>query len=153
MRGKTTSLKQRTTFLAALCEMGNVTASAGAAGFSRAQAYALRSEDVSFAAAWDDAVAEACDRLEAEAWRLAVVGVEEPVIGRVGKDRDGILKNADGENLVIKKYSDTLMVTLLKAHKPDKYRERSENNVNLNGAVKAYIGLSPDDWSNAPPTE
>ena len=53
----------------------------------------------------------AVDDLEAEAWRRAKEGVEKPVFQ--GGKQVG----------VIREYSDTLMATLLKAHRPEKYRE------------------------------
>lgn len=85
---------------------------ARAIGRARSRAYGLRAEDPDFAAAWSDAVDEAIDRLEREAWRRAVEGLEEPVFyqGKVCG--------------VVRRYSDRMLEMLLKAHRPEEYRER-----------------------------
>lgn len=120
-------------FLKVLSKTGNVTKSARAAKVDRSTVYDHRNNDPVFAALWLEAEAEASDLLEAEAWRRAVEGVNEPVFQ--GGEQVG----------VIRKYSDSLMGLLLKAHKPEKYRERTD--VTSNGkAIKGYIGISPDDW-------
>jgi hypothetical protein len=69
-----------TPFLAALTDSGNASAAARAAGVSSTTAYALRRDDADFAAAWDQALEDATDTLEAEARRRAVQGVQEPVV-------------------------------------------------------------------------
>jgi hypothetical protein len=42
--------------------------------------YELRKHDAGFAAAWEEAEERAADALEAEAWRRAVDGVQEPLV-------------------------------------------------------------------------
>lgn len=87
---------------------------AALAGVSRAAAYKARKADPDFARAWREALGEGCDRLEEEAWRRAVEGVAEPVFYR-------------GEQCgVIRRYSDQLLIVLLKAHRPRKFRDRHE---------------------------
>jgi hypothetical protein len=56
-------------------------------------------------------------KLEPEAWCRGH-DYDEPVVskGRIVSDKDG-------NPLLVKKYSDTLLVTLLKAHYPEKYKE------------------------------
>jgi hypothetical protein len=100
------------TFLATLAATGNVKASALAAGVHRDTAYALRASEPAFAAAWASALEDATDTLEAEARRRAVDGVGEPIF-QGGKYL--------GE---ITKYSDTLLLALLKAHRPEKFRDK-----------------------------
>lgn len=90
-----------------------------AGGMSRDWYYDQRRTDEVFAAAWDEALETAIDAMELEARRRAVEGVEKPLLGRVGKDQDGIIT-------VVREYSDQLMVLLLKAHRPEKYRERTD---------------------------
>lgn len=139
-------------FIDELRKRGNVTDACRVAGFERrSTAYEWRNADPEFAAQWEEALDEASDLLEKEAWRRAVDGVQEPVIGRVGKDEDGILTGPDGKPLYIRKYSDTLMALLLKAHKPEKYRERQDITANVNANVKGYVGISPDDWDSSQP--
>lgn len=76
--------------------------------------YRLRESDPAFAAQWTDALEETVESLEAEAWRRAVDGVEEPIVSR-------------GEVVgSVKRYGDTLLIFLLKGHDPSKYRERHE---------------------------
>jgi len=78
-------------------------------------AYVKKERDAKFSADWDAAYAEAADRLEQEAWRRAVEGVEEPVVS-MGK----LVRDEDGKPIALRKYSDTLMLALLRAHKPEK---------------------------------
>jgi hypothetical protein len=116
----------RELFLKELARRGNVSDAARKAGAGRRTVYQWREAEEGFAAAWDEALEVAIDRLESEAWRRAVEGVKKPIIGRVGKDEDGILTDDKGRPLYLQEYSDSLMNTLLKAHRPEKYRERSE---------------------------
>jgi hypothetical protein len=67
-------------FLEQLTDTGNVSASARSVGVSSTSVYALRKTDADFAAAWDQALEDAADTLEAEARRRAVQGVQEPVV-------------------------------------------------------------------------
>lgn len=103
--------KRQTTFLAWLTKTGNVAASARRAKVNRSLIYEWRNEDPTFAAAWDEALVIAIELLEEEARRRAQDGVLEPVF-YLGK-----------KSGAIRRYSDTLMIFLLKAHKPDKYRD------------------------------
>jgi hypothetical protein len=67
-------------FLTALRTTGNVAQSARAAGTHTSTVYDLRRKDADFAAAWDNALEDATDALEAEARRRALDGVNEPVV-------------------------------------------------------------------------
>ena len=67
-------------FLEQLTASGNVSASARAAGINSTTVYALRKSNGDFAAAWEQALEDASDELEAEARRRAVRGVQEPVV-------------------------------------------------------------------------
>lgn len=111
-------------FLASLAETGNVTAAARAASIDRTTAYHRRDLDPAFAAAMAEALEVATDDLEGEARRRAKDGVEKPVFQ--GGEQVG----------TVREYSDTLLIFLLKAHRPEKYRERYDikhgGNVNVN---------------------
>ena len=105
--------RKRRAFLKALGETGNVSAAARASKVSRSHAYALKQSEPAFAAEWADALESATDLLEAEARHRAVHGVETPHFhqGRVTG--------------TVRKYSDSLLMFLLKAHRPEKFRDRT----------------------------
>lgn len=132
-------------FLEHLRTSCNVAGSCRAVGISSAAVYALRDKDADFAAAWDDALEDAYDYLEAEARRRAFEGVEEPVVyqgqltpvwernsdGTFVKDDDGNLTqelNPDGspKYLTVRKYSDGLAQFLLKGYRRRKFGEKLE---------------------------
>ena len=103
------ALHWRFLFLQTLRETGNVSAAARHVGKSRAAVYRARKQDEGFAADWDDALEEAADWLELEALRRAVDGTEE---GRYFQ----------GEMIgTITRYSDSLLMFLLKARRPHLY--------------------------------
>lgn len=112
MKGRSEwSLSACEQFLAELRLTANVSRSASVIGINRRTAYDWRRQHPGFAVAWDEAIEHAVDELETEARRRAFTGVDEPVFYK-------------GEECgVIRKYSDKLLELLLKAHRPDKYRE------------------------------
>lgn len=97
-------------FLELLGSTCNVTLSAKGAGVDRKTVYNHYKNDPEFAAAWDDAKEAAVEILEAEAWQRA------------------------------KKQSDVLMIFLLKANRPEKYRETIRNE--MTGANGGAIEVS-----------
>ena len=111
---------RRGAFLRALADSGIVSLAAGIAGITRARAYQVRKADLVFAAAWEEAEEQAADRLEAEAWRRAVAGIPEPLVS-AGK----IVRDDDGEPIAIRRYSDNLMIALLKARRPERFKDRA----------------------------
>jgi hypothetical protein len=120
-------------FLTTLADTGNVRASCEAAKICRPTAYDCRHADPAFAAAWDSALDEAMDLLEREGWRRARTGIDEPVIYQgelcgawVDAKGKEVAKDSKGAKLiplVVKRYSDTLLIFLLKGGRPNKYRE------------------------------
>ncbi len=103
-------------FLAAYRLCGNITKAAGIAEINpntpRANWYA----DPGFERAMAEAGDEAIEHLEEEARRRAFDGVDEPVFYKGSPCG------------VVRKYSDTLLIFLLKAAKPAKYRDAYEQN-------------------------
>lgn len=103
-------------FLRALAQgetMARALAQAGIA--SRATINAWREKDADFAAAYVEAQENASDLLEAEARRRAVDGVEEPL-------------HYQGQVFAhVRRYSDTLLLALLKATRPEKFKDRVEH--------------------------
>lgn len=109
----------RAAFIDTLARTGNVSAAAEAAGQSRAAAYRLRALDPDFAEDWAGALDSAADLLEAEARRRAIEGVPE-VIVRAGK----IVTDDAGQPVTVRHYSDRLLELLLRAHRPERFRDR-----------------------------
>ena len=111
-------------FLDTLRETANVTVAARSVGITLGTAYKHRKDDALFAERWEEAINEAVDMLEAEAHRRAFQGTEEPVFYQ------------GCEVGYVRKYSDPLTMFLLKAHRPDKYRERSEVKQEISGGMQ-----------------
>lgn len=122
-------------FLASLRLYANVSKACRDVGIDRSTPIQYKNrvpegEDRSwFARLWEEAVSEGADRLEEEAWRRATEGTERPVY--------------QGGQMVgtVREFSDTLMVLLLKGHKPDKYRERAslEHSGPNGGPIEAKV--------------
>jgi hypothetical protein len=102
----------RPAFLEELGKRCNVAASCRAAKVDRKTVYVRRNTDDEFAEAWKEALEEGIEALELEARRRAEEGTLKPVFHKGEKC---------GE---VQEYSDTLMIFLLKAARPDVYRER-----------------------------
>lgn len=114
-------------FLDTLRTTVNVTLAAQAVGISSGTAYRHKKDDALFAERWDEALQEGIDLLEHKAHQRAFLGVEEPVFHK-------------GEVCgYVTKYSDALTALLLKAHRPDKYRERSQVDQNVSGGLQFNI--------------
>ena len=107
-------------FLADLAENCNVSHAARLAGVDRSTAYRHREESAAFAAAWDDAVEDGIEALELSLRRR---GMET---------------------------SDTAAIFLLKAHRPEKYRDAvkvtgSGKNGEIEHAVAGEVKHSVDE--------
>ncbi len=151
-------------FIEALRKSGVVAHAARAAGVSYSAVYAHRAQDADFAAAWDDALEESYDELEAELLRRAHLGVDEPVIyqgqptyvferdaqGAIvmetyGQDANGasltrpkLLLDAAGNPVVltVNKKSDALLMFALKGRRKGRYADRTEHTGADGGPVK-----------------
>lgn len=121
----------RERFLTALTVSCNVTTACKAAGIGRQTAYMWRKEDEGFAEAWADALEEAVDALEQEAWRRAHDGVDKPIVYQ------GVVTGTYRE------YDSRLMEILLKAHRPEKYIERTRSE-NLHAVAITIQGPAAD---------
>jgi len=127
-------------FLAAFAECGTVTHAAEIAGISRRMVQYWKKDDPEFAEAFRIAEEKAADRLEQEAWRRAIEGVAEPVYHK-------------GEVVgYIQKFSDTLLIFLLKGVRPEKYRERVSQEITGRGggpieaSIRAEVSkLTPEE--------
>jgi hypothetical protein len=119
----------REKFLTVLRMSANVSEACRACGVSRHGAYDVRDADPEFARAWEEAVSTATDALEREAWRRAVEGFEEPI------HYQGAVVG------YVKKYSDRMLELLLKAHRPEKYRESGASVLINNHQQNAEIAV------------
>lgn len=100
-------------FVAALAKTGNVESAALEARLDRAKLEEARRIDQTFSGEWEAAEKAATRTLEHEAWRRAVDGVPEPLIVE-GK----VVRDDHGRPVSIKRYSDTLLIELLRASRP-----------------------------------
>lgn len=121
-------------FLAALRGTANIYHSAIAAGIARSEVYKRRDKDKAFAADMTSAIEDAVDDLELEARRRARHGLVRvkfhqgepimvPLLDESGQPRLDMIGRPVLIPYVEHEYSDTLMIFLLKAHRPQKYRE------------------------------
>ena len=133
--------RKQARFLARYRKSGNVKFSCSYAGISRQTFYNWRDTDDTFKAQLADAEPDVDDTLNYAAYERGVEGVpsyvvsnghmvyeEIPVMNPDGTpklNKQGGQVYLRGKPLVERKYSDTLLVTLLKARMPEKYRERS----------------------------
>lgn len=129
--------RKKQIFLSILAQTGKVIDAAKAVGYyDSAEMYKHRREDEEFAEAWDLALKAAGDVIEAEAIRRAVQGVQKPVFYKgqvVGYETQ---------------YSDGILTTLLKGHKPQ-YKEGGNNvqvNTNIGVTVLPMVSADPKDW-------
>ncbi len=101
-------------FLAELRKGRSIASSAAAAGIARRTVYNWREADEEFARQWDEAIEEGIDRLEDVAMQRAVAG------------------------------SDTLAIFLLKANRPDKYRDTQRLSFDSQSQLKVTFKITGD---------
>lgn len=98
-------------WLEAFEESGTVVGACKSTGMPRSTAYLWRTKDEAFLLAWHDIEEATTERMEREAYRRGVEGVQRDVyhMGRVvGAERQ---------------YSDVLLIFMLKARRPERYRD------------------------------
>jgi hypothetical protein len=125
---------KKAAFLAAFALTGNVTDACKLSEVPRRTHYDWLTADGGYVEAFAEAKKEAIDHLEREAVRRAVEGVEEPVFYQ------GMVCGA------IRKYSDTLLIFLLKGANPQKYAQ-FEGGTTIN-VDKAVLVVRGDCWEN-----
>lgn len=139
------SAKQRG-FLKAVEKYLNISAAAKAVKIDRMTHYRIWMRDPAYAAAFKLACDTGIEALEDLAHERVVEGWDEPVFGTLFEDH----VSPEGKVTPIKKwgvvgfkrkFSETLHVLLLKAHKPDRYRERLDikADVNLNMSIASKL--------------
>ena len=106
-------------FLETLSRTGNSSAACQASHLTRRFINRMRENDPVFARDYNEAMEEAADLLEAEAWRRALEGVPQLLV-KAGQP----VLDADGTAITVRRYSDPLLVMLLRGCKPDKFQRR-----------------------------
>lgn len=124
-------------FLEAFVKTGHITMACRAVGIDRSTEWVWRKRDPQFAALREIAGQLAVESLEDEARRRAVDGTLEPVYagGRVCG--------------WVPRYSDTLLMFLLKGLYPEKYRDRWRGAVRVIAEPSAFRGLDLAKLSEA----
>lgn len=117
MQTQRLSKERQERFLAALAGGSDRDAAAIAGGASISRFEEARRSDPEFAAAWDKAQLYSKDNLEKEARRRAIQGTVEPLINE-GK----IVHDDNGNPIALRRYSDDLLIALLRAYNPDHFR-------------------------------
>jgi hypothetical protein len=115
----------RDAFLAAFEETGMVSRACEAIGISRQTAYMERQRNEGFAIDWADVEERTTETMEREAYRRAVEGITEPVVS-AGKHVTDVTS-----------YSDRLLEFMLKARRPEKYRDRVD--VKHSGGIEQRV--------------
>jgi hypothetical protein len=120
-------------FLECYRQWANISFACEQTGVARRNIYNWQETDETFALAFKVAGEQATERLEREAWRRAVEG--SPY------ERTSYYRGEKLGTDLKTEYSDQLMMLLLRARKPDVYRERLD--VAVNQVVKAIAGVDP----------
>jgi hypothetical protein len=128
-------------FLAALAEHGVINRACEAVGIDRQTVWIRRQKNPDFAAQCELAIEMSADKLEQEARRRALEGVEEPVY------QGGQLV---GTRLV---YSDSLLALMLKGRRKKVFADRTEVTGANGGPVKAAIVIATGVPSDVPDTD
>lgn len=117
-------------FLEAVRQGASITKAADLAGVGRRTAYEWREEDADFAQAWDDALEAWTDELEDEATRRAHEGVATPHFFK-----GQVCGHAQ-------RFSDSLMIFMLRARRPEKYRDQVEHSGSIDvGLAKLLAAI------------
>jgi hypothetical protein len=132
---RTALLKKK--FLEKFLKYYMVEPAAKAAGIERATVSRWLRKDKDFAEKFERARRDVLTALEDEAFRRAYKGVAEPVFYR-GEEC--------GE---VQKFSDRLLITLLKAYAPEKYRERFEQKQSGEVVLRVKYDDAPGDTGQA----
>jgi hypothetical protein len=149
---RTMTTHKKAAFLRAFARRGIILDGVTAAGVSRHTVNYWREEDEWFEDLYHAALEEAGDRVEAEAMRRAMDGVDVPVIfhGMPTMVEDAL--TGEKRMLTTKQYSDPLLALLLKGRKPEQYRENIKQTHSFEGQTGVLIVPGPVDaasWAKA----
>lgn len=108
----------------------NVSKACKLIGVTRRTAYNWRDIYAEFKTNWDNSIKIGAQALEDEALRRGFEGYDKPVY------QQGMQVGT------ITEYSDTLAVLLLKAHNPERFRERTQTDLNVSGELDIAARLA-----------
>jgi len=120
-------------FLESYAQWANISYGCQVAGVVRQTLYNWQEHDAEFALAFQQAELAATERLEREAFRRATEGTPYKRTSYWHGEPVGTDEKIE--------YSDQLMMLLLRARKPEIYREKLD--VTVNQIVKAIAGIEP----------
>jgi len=125
-------------FLDAYKQRGTVRLAAQAARIPYGKHHEWLETDPEYEPQWKEALSVIADMAEEEAIRRGIHGVDEPVIRQVTRVDSGGESVTSWETVgFIKRYSDRMLEMVLRALRPEKYRERVD--------VNARVGLSLEE--------
>lgn len=147
-RARVNTRAQQKAFLEQYKSVGIITAAARLVGIDRQRHYEWLDQPTkypTYQALFESAHEEACDRLETEALRRAVQGWDEPVFGKgPGQHAGTVVVGA------VRKYSDRMLELLLKARRPEKFKERFEHTGKGGGPIESKVTFYiPDNGRRA----
>jgi hypothetical protein len=128
-RQRADTIKNKACWLEVHRQTGIVTATCQATNIGRSTIYEWMHDDPDFAKAKLEAENEAIELLEAEARRRAFEGTEKPIY------QGGKLAGK------VREYSDTLMIFILKAKRPE-YRDKITNEITTPGGKAPTINVT-----------
>jgi hypothetical protein len=137
-RDKTPHVK-KTAFLAAYARTGNISKAAEDAGVDRKLHYQWLKNDPAYPDAFTEAHEKSVERMEAEADRRAVQGLQKVKTYQgeiIMVPSDLTDPESPKVPLIEHEYSDTLLIFRLKALKPEKYRDNAS--VDLTSGGKSF---------------
>lgn len=144
-------IQHQSKFLAAFSACGSISRASRHAQLDRTTHYSWMETDPSYPARFKVAEARAARALEDEAVRRAHEGVRRPVLHK------GKQVYIGGEPLHEVEYSDRLLMFLLEANNPDKFRRRSDMNVKFDPAnlseedLKAWLDKAAREMCGGDP--
>lgn len=142
MQGSPLTFDQKVKFIKKLKQTnGNVSKACQVISISRSAVYVHKKEDTAFSELWDETIEQVLDEAEQEVYRRAVKGTNKPVFYK------GVKIAA------LKEYSDRLLEFMLKAGRPEKFRDRVDVNQKVSGSlditlhdkIKKFYGKKDDD--------
>jgi hypothetical protein len=119
--------QRKKVFLEHFRVQGNISRTCRAIGLNRSTVYEWQETDDQFVHDFRQAEIEATETMEAEAYRRAVEGTAKPVF------------HQGAQCGTVQEYSDTLLIFMLKARNPAKYREKTESEVTVKGGVTIFL--------------